>query len=62
MPYLLEYLCFSQVCYKVNFSEGNSTLPVTYITQFETVYKYISFMRAETISFFFPIADMVPAR
>lgn len=33
MPYLLRHWFFSQVCYKGQFfSEGNSTLPMIYIT------------------------------
>ena len=53
MPYLLGYLHFSQVCYKMHFfSEGNSILPMIYITLFETIYQYTSLMRTETVSFY----------
>lgn len=63
MPYLLKYVCFSQVCYKVYFSEGNCTLPVIFIIQLESVYWYISFMRPGSVSlFFFLIMDIIPGR
>lgn len=61
MPYLLGYLCFSQVCYKVHFSEGNCPLVRVYVVLYESVYQCSSFTGVGTVSTVF-IVDMVPGR
>lgn len=61
MPYLLGYLCFSQVCYKANLSEGNSPSIRVYVILFVSAYQYLSFIGIGTVSTVF-IVDMVPGR
>lgn len=52
MPIYWDICILAKFVIKCIFSEGNSILPMIYITLFETIYQYSSLMRTETMSFY----------
>lgn len=51
-PIYWDICILAKFVIKCIFSEGNSILPMIYITLFETIYQYTSLMKTETMCFY----------